>query len=90
VLEVIRRHDQAVVVLQDVLKGPAAVASAAEQQAGVHHLPGAAAVKLDAAERQRFESLLAAAQAAARWQKVPHHYKVLGLKPTATEDEIKK
>eukprot|EP00775_Hariotina_reticulata_P006661 gene6661-6885_t len=90
VLEAIHRHDQAVVVLQDVLKGPAAVASAAEQQAGVHHLPGAAAVKLDAAERRRFESLLAAAQAAARRQKVPHHYKVLGLKLTATEDEIKK
>jgi curved DNA-binding protein CbpA len=29
-------------------------------------------------------------QVAARRQKTPHHYKLLGLKSSASEDEIKK
>lgn len=88
-LEAVHRPAQAVVVLQDVLKAPRADTGNTDKP-GSGHVSENASVSLSPAERRKFESMLAAAQANVKKQKTPDHYKVLGVASTASDDDIKK
>ncbi|WIA36306.1 hypothetical protein OEZ86_007631 [Tetradesmus obliquus] len=90
VLEAVHRPAQAVLVLQNVLKAPHPHQPLQDTPGHQAHISEAAAVALSQAERRKVEGMLAAAQVAARRHKTPHHYKLLGLKSSASEDEIKK
>lgn len=87
VLEAVHCPAQAVVVLQDVLKGGQQTTAAASSPG---HVTGAARVVLQVSERRRVEGLLSAAQASARRLKTPHHYKLLGVAQSASEEEVRK